>query len=220
MKNSGSQIDESIFHSFELLIFRFLGGYLQKRHEELLELLDKSGASLYTLLTRLTLREETAEELMQELFIKLSNSRGFEKSASRDAYARRAAINLAFDWRRKFRQKLTHSAIVCEPVSNESSPLSKLIRTEELEEMLDAIGRLNRSWRQAIVMRYIQQQSYDDIAEQMEKTPHHVRAICSKALNRLRNSLGVNQQKVTEKEIYNVTERRTNSIQTENSLTD
>ena len=193
---------------------------MQKRHKELLEFLDKSGVGLYTLLTRLTLRKETAEELMQELFIKLSKSKGFEKSTNQDAYVRRAAINLAFDWRRKFRQKLILSPVVCEPVSKEISPLSKLIQTEELEEMLDAIGRLNKSWRQAIVMRYIQQQSYDDIAEQMNKTPHHVRAICSKALNRLRNSLGVNQQKVTEKEIYNVTERRTNSIQTENSLTD
>jgi len=194
---------------------------LQKRHKELLELLDKSGANLYTLLTRLTLREDVAEELMQELFIKLSNSRGFKKSVSRDAYARRAAINLAFDWRRKFRQKLNFSSVVCEPVSNESSPLSKLIQTEELEEILDAIGRLNSSWRQAIVMRYIQQQSYDDIAKQMEKTPHHVRAICSKALNRLRELLGTNQQKTTEKEIHNVGERRkSNSIQAENPLTD
>jgi RNA polymerase sigma-70 factor (ECF subfamily) len=197
-----------------------LGGYLQKRHEELLELLDKSGASLFTLLTRLTLREETAEELMQELFIKLNNSKGFEKSTNRDAYVRKAAINLAFDWRRKFRQKLNLSPVICEPVSKEDSPLSKLIQTEELEEMLDAIGRLNKSWRQVIVMRYIQQQSYDDIAEQTEKTPHHVRAICSKALNRLRNSLGINQQKLTDKEIHNVGEKRTNSIQTESPLTD
>jgi len=180
---------------------------LQERHKELLELLDKSGASLYTLLTRLTLRKDIAEELMQELFIKLSNSRGFKKCISRDAYARRAAINLAFDWRRKFRQKLEFPAEVCEPVSYENSPLSKLIRNEELEEILDAIGRLNSSWRQALVMRYIQQQSYDDIAEQMEKTPHHVRALCSKALNRLRDILGTNQQKATEKEIHNVGER-------------
>ena len=185
-----------------------------ERHKELLELLDKSGASLYTLLNRLTLREETAEELMQELFIKLSNSRGFKKSASRDAYARRAAINLAFDWRRKYRQKLQSPAEVCGQasppdghVSNESSPLSKLIRTEELEEILNTIGQLKNSWRQAIVMRYIQEQSYDNIAEQMKKTPHHVRALCSKAMNRLRDLLGANHQKITEKEIHNVTER-------------
>jgi DNA-directed RNA polymerase specialized sigma24 family protein len=50
-------------------------------------------------------------------------------------------------------------------------------------------------------MRYIQQQSYDDIAEQMNKTPHHVRALCSKALNRLRSMLGTNQKNTTEKEI-------------------
>jgi RNA polymerase sigma factor (sigma-70 family) len=189
------------------LQFGKTGGYLQKRHKELLELLDKSGASLYTLLTRLTLREEMAEELMQELFIKLSNSRGLRKSASPEAYARRAAINLAFDWRRKYRQKPEFPAQVCGPVSNENSPLSELIRTEELEEILDAVGQLKNSWRQAIVMRYIQEQSYDDIAEQMEKTPHHVRALCSKALNRLRDTLGANHQNVTEKEIHNVTER-------------
>jgi len=40
---------------------------LKNRQKELFELLDKSGASLFALLTRLTLREDIAEELMQEL---------------------------------------------------------------------------------------------------------------------------------------------------------
>jgi DNA-directed RNA polymerase specialized sigma24 family protein len=53
---------------------------LRDRQKELLELLDKSGANLYALLTRLTLREDIAEELMQELFIKLINSRSFDKA--------------------------------------------------------------------------------------------------------------------------------------------
>ena len=52
-----------------------LGTFLKDRQRKLLELLDKSGASLYALLTRLTLREDIAEEMMQELFIKLSNFR-------------------------------------------------------------------------------------------------------------------------------------------------
>jgi RNA polymerase sigma factor (sigma-70 family) len=191
------------FRHFELC----LGGCLQNRHKELLELLDRSGDSLYTLLTRLTLREDTAEELMQELFIKLSNSKGFARCTNRDAYARRAAINLAFDRRRKFRQKLQFHPQLCEPVSSEGSPLGKLIRSEELEGMLDAIGRLNKSSRQAVVMRYIQQQSYEDIAEQMEKTPHHVRAICSRAVNRLRDMFGTNRQDKSVKEIKNAEER-------------
>jgi len=52
---------------------------LRDRQKELLELLDKSGANLYALLTRLTLREDVAEELMQELFIKLNNTSRFDK---------------------------------------------------------------------------------------------------------------------------------------------
>ena len=44
---------------------------MRDRQTELLELLDKSGANLYALLTRLTLREDVAEELMQELFTQL-----------------------------------------------------------------------------------------------------------------------------------------------------
>ncbi len=168
---------------------------MQDRHKELLELLDKSGASLFTLLTRLTLRQDAAEELMQELFLRLSSSRGFEKSNSRDAYARRVAINLAFDWRRKFRQKANGQEFAYEVVSNDGSPLSKIIRTEELEDMLNAIEKLNEKGRQAIVMRYIQEQSYEDIAEQIGKTPHQTRAICSKAMTRLREIMGANNGK-------------------------
>ncbi len=175
---------------------------MSDRHKELLELLDKSGVSLFTLLTRLTLRQDAAEELMQELFLKLSSSRGFAKSASRDAYARRAAINLAFDWRRKSRQKTAEqNSIFAEIVSNDGSPLSKIIRTEELEEMLNAIEKLNEKGRQAVVMRFIQQQSYEDIAAQIGKTPHQTRAICSKALNRLREIMCNNGKTILHKEI-------------------
>jgi RNA polymerase sigma-70 factor (ECF subfamily) len=169
---------------------------LRDRHKELLELLDRSGVGLFTLLIRLTLRQDTAEELMQELFLKLSNSRGFEKSTSQDAYARRAAINLAFDWRRKSRQKAASQGFACEVITNDGSPLSKIIRTEELEEMLSAIEKLNNNGRQAIVMRYIQEHSYEDIAEQIGKTPHQTRALCSKAMNRLREIMCSNGEKM------------------------
>ncbi len=172
------------------------------RREELLELLDKSGAELYTLLTRLTLREDVAEELMQDLFIKLSHSRGPNKVTNWDAYARKAAINLAFDWRRGRRraalQRLEH---VPEPVSNDDSPLGRLIYSEDLQETLDAIDRLKRVSRQVLVMRYIQEKSYDDIARQLGKSSHQVRALCSRAMSRLRDIVGYNHRKLSQKEM-------------------
>ena len=167
---------------------------MKSRHQELLELLDTSGAELFALLTRLTLREDVAEELMQELFIKLSHSRGLEKVTNREAYARRAAINLAFDWRRsrqRAAQRLKHAR---RQASNDESPLSKMIHSEELRETLDALGRLKKASREALVMRYIQQESYDRIAEQMGKTSHQVRAMCSRAVHHLRQIVGSNHR--------------------------
>jgi RNA polymerase sigma-70 factor (ECF subfamily) len=177
---------------------------LRDRQKELLELLDKSGANLHALLTRLTLREDVAEELMQELFIKLSNSRGAGKVANWDAYARRAAINLAFDWRRSRKRAALRLAQISEPVSNDPSPLGELIHSEELQETLSAIGQLKKAAREALVMRYIQQESYDDIAEQMGKTSHQVRAMCSRSIGHLRDILGSNHRQPSGKEMHNV----------------
>ena len=106
--------------------------------KELLELLDRSGAELYALLTRLTLHEDVAEELMQDLFIKLSNSRSAAKITNLDAYARRAAINLAFDWRRARRRRAGIGlGQIEEPIADGTSPLGTLINSEELQETLE-----------------------------------------------------------------------------------
>jgi len=158
------------------------------RRTELLELLDRSGASLHALLTRLTLRQDVAEELMQELFIKLSVAKEQGGVDCWYAYARRAAINLAFDWRRRERNRRScplDESLEC--VSPAGSPLGKLIEGEELEQVLAAIGRLHGPSREAFVLRYIQQESYEQIAEQLGKTPHHVRALCSRAMSALRS---------------------------------
>jgi len=177
---------------------------LKNRHEKLLQLLEKSGAGLFALLTRLTLREDVAEELMQELFIKLSNSRELDEVKNLGAYARRAAINLAFDWRRSRKRTNVGLDQLDEPASNDNAPLRKLIQTEQLQQVLETIGQLNKAPREVLVMRYIEEQSTDDIAEQLHKSPHQVRALCSKALSHLRSILDSNQPGPSGKETDNV----------------
>jgi len=164
---------------------------LRTQDKKLLELLDKSGAGLHRLLTRLTLNEQTAEDLMQELFLKLSGSGHIENIADLDAYAHRSAINLAFDWRRRNTQTIVNIDLIPEPASKETSPLDGSIRTEELEEILNAIGRLDGTSRDAFVMRHIQQQPYDYIAKVLGQNEHQVRALCHKGLQRLRQLLQV-----------------------------
>lgn len=150
----------------------------------LLSILEKHGAQLHALLTRLTLRAEVAEDLLQELFLKLAQSHHLAAAANPRAYVFRAAIHLAFDWRRS--QRFTLSLPVDQAVSAASSPLERLIDAEEFEQVLDALRFLSKLGRQVVVLRYLQHWDYADIAQQLGKTEHQVRGLCAKALAQLR----------------------------------
>ena len=162
---------------------------LKDQTSTLLDLLDTAGGSLYALLTRLTLSQDVAEDLMQELFIKLSRSRGFARAGNQPAYARRAAMNLAFDWRRAQRRGPTTTALPAEPSAPGTSPLGKLVRDERLAQILDAAAKLGGLSRTAFVLRHVQQESYEVVADHLGKTPHQARALCHKAIEQIRSAL-------------------------------
>ena len=159
---------------------------MPSRQEQLIGLLERAGGELHGLLLRLTLQPDAAEDLMQDLFIKLSRSNGWMRARDPQAYACRAAINLAFNWRRDRRRKRLTDRTPADPIDDAPSPLVRLIRNEQLQSIFDAMDRLSVLARQAVVLHYIQQEDVDTVARQLGKTPHQVRAICSKALRRLR----------------------------------
>ena len=159
------------------------------RQQKILQLLDTSGPRLHRLLARLTRREDVIGDLLQELFIRLWNSGTFDKADDPFAYAYRTAINLAFEWRRR-------QHVACQPVEGDyppaqenSSALGKMIQAEELEQVLDATSRLTELARDVVVMRYIEQDSYEEIAKRLGKKPQYMRSVCSKAMARLREIL-------------------------------
>ena len=53
--------------------------------------------------------------------------------------------------------------------------------------------------REVFVMRYIQQESYEQIAQELGKRPHQVRALCSKAMSQLRSMLNSSGSKIGKK---------------------
>jgi RNA polymerase sigma factor (sigma-70 family) len=157
-----------------------------------LSILQTHGGQLHALLTRLTLRAGVAEDLLQDLFLKLQNAPGFARAANRRAYAFRAAVHLAFDWRRARRQ--TEPLPPSVPAVG-ASPLDRMIEAEEFDLILDAMQGLSELGRDILVLRYLQHQEYGDIAQQVGKTEHQVRGLCSRALGQLRTLLGQAAQK-------------------------
>ncbi|MFC1597414.1 RNA polymerase sigma factor [Planctomycetota bacterium] len=156
---------------------------------QLLNLLDEFGTRLHALLTRITLRQDAAEDLMQELFLRLQHSEAFGHSSQPDRYLFRAAINLAFDWRRANCRPEIGSAFLDDEPVQPPAPIEGLIRSEELECILSALEQLSNADRELITLRYIEGEAHDDLAKRLGRTRHQVRALCSKAIARLRRQV-------------------------------
>ncbi|MHC4691422.1 MAG: RNA polymerase sigma factor [Planctomycetota bacterium] len=168
---------------------KYRGRFLIERQRKILKLLDTSGADLHRLLARLTLREDVVGDLLQELFIRLCNSKAFDKAENPFAYAHRAAVNLAFEWRRKRKTACQPLEENCLEAENDSSAIGKMIQAEELQQVFNAAVKLNDLARNVVVMHYIEQKSYEEIAQRLGKKPHYMRSLCSKAMARLRELL-------------------------------
>ena len=158
------------------------------RQKKILELFETSGPQLHRLLAKLTLSEEIVGDLLQELFLRLWNSKAFDKAKDPFCYAYRSAINLAFEWRKDRKESFKPLDHDC-PAETGSSALGNMIADEELQHVLDATMQLSDLSREVVVMHYIEQQSYEEIAKRLGKKPQYLRALNAKAISKLREIL-------------------------------
>jgi len=156
-----------------------------------LGILEEHGTGLQALLLRLTLRPDVAEDLMQELFVKLSQSRAFAQAIDPGAYARRMAINLAFDWRRAGRRHTQDLGV--DLVFSGRSPGEIVAEAEEVERILEVVEQLGDLARQAFTLRYIEQEGYERVGQILGKTAHQARGLCHMAVQQVRERLAERQ---------------------------
>jgi len=163
--------------------------------ERLLKLLDEEGPRLHRLLFRLTLRPEVAEDLLQELFLRLRESSGFTAAISPIAFVTRTAVNLAFDWRRCQARRVVTSALSEDIPAPTADLLGDLIQREQMERVLATIAKLPEMQRLALILQHVEHQDTEEIGRQLGRTPHQVRALCSKGLVSLRANLNDQSRK-------------------------
>ncbi len=160
--------------------------------DTLLRLLDEHGGRLHVLLVKLTLSEDAAEDLLQDLFLRLSCSNGLLEAASPERYLFRTAINLAFTWRKRNQRARSLGELSDGCITSSSDQLiEKLVRREQVQHVLAALDRLPATSRELLTLKYLEGLSYDEIATVLNSTPHRVRALCSKAVARLRKRVSV-----------------------------
>jgi RNA polymerase sigma-70 factor (ECF subfamily) len=168
------------------------------------ELLSRYERPVFSLVFRMVRDRETAEDLSQETFIKvLNNLDRYSPEFKFSSWLFKIANNLTIDHLRRRRvdtisiegapdavtaesAKATSIAVV----SASESPLEELESRELGTAIERAIGKLRPEYRACIMLRHVEDKSYEEIAEIVKLPLGTVKTYIHRARHELRAALG------------------------------
>ncbi len=158
---------------------------------------------LFRLALRLTGRREEAEDLVQEVLVRaLPKLRRFEGRARLSTYLVRALTNQwknrlrsrkrsrLVDWFRGRRPDAEGDPPEPDPVDDAPSALDRLVADDRAAEVRSAVARLEPQRRLTILLREVEEMSYEEIAETTGVPVGTVRSRLARAREDLRRLLG------------------------------
>lgn len=166
------------------------------------ELVDLYAARVYGLQYRLTGSRETAEDLMQETFLRVVRTIGeYQHDGRFESWLFRIAANLARDHARRNKRRGRPSTIdgltrAGEPVAFELAdvgrpdPDQRLIVQEASERLSASLEQLSEHDREIVMLRYFSELPFREIAEMLNIPLGTALARAHRALKRLREVLG------------------------------
>ncbi|WP_280749314.1 sigma-70 family RNA polymerase sigma factor [Parabacteroides sp. PF5-9] len=163
-------------------------------------LLDKYSLQVYTLIVRIVQNREDAEELAQDVFLKVfKNLSSFKGDSSFSTWIYRIAYNTAVSEMRKKRYEFL--AIDEQLINNASEndiaeALNQTDANEQVEQLESALALLPPDERALILLYYMQQKSTEEIASIAELTVSNVKT----KLYRIRKKLFVLLKNIGEDE--------------------
>ena len=168
------------------------------------ELLARYERPVFSLIFRMVRDRETSEDLAQETFIKvLNNLDRYSPEFKFSSWLFKIANNLTIDHLRRRRvdtisiegapdavtsesAKATSIAVV----SGDESPLEELESRELGTAIERAIGKLRPEYRACIMLRHVEDKSYEEIAEIVKLPLGTVKTYIHRARHELRAALG------------------------------
>ncbi len=136
---------------------------------------------------------DTAEDLVQEVFMKVwNNRRTLEINSSLKAYLHRSAINTALNYLEKNKRQVNMESEDLLNISPASHSLEEHLSFKEVETRVDeAINALPPACRTIFVLSRYEHLSYQEIANQLNLSVKTVENQMGKALKIMREYLNV-----------------------------
>ena len=161
-------------------------------------LLDNYGQRLYAYFLRTTGSTHDAEDLLQEIFVRLiENIRAYQHQGRFEHWLFRIAANLARDRIRRLQRGPSNLSLdttdpekgnLTEQLRSTEPPPDETLQLDELhDELQDALAQLPQLDREIIVMRHYSQMSFKDIASHFHMPIGTALAKVHRGLKRLRS---------------------------------
>ncbi|MBM4765418.1 RNA polymerase sigma factor [Bacillus sp. B15-48] len=140
---------------------------------------------LYATILRMTRNPQTAQDLLQEAFIKVYEQLGkYEQKGSFKSWLYRVAINHCLD---QFRKKTIQFIQIEEnQLVSETSPEVVFLKKEKSRELERLVARLPEEERLILLLRYANELSYEEISETLRISLADVRNKLHRAKKKLR----------------------------------
>ncbi|MCR6097819.1 RNA polymerase sigma factor SigX [Salipaludibacillus agaradhaerens] len=165
---------------------------------------------LFQYLFYLVRNRETAEELVQEVYIKVLNSyETFEGKSSEKTWLYSIAKHVAIDWIRKQSRKKRRSEgkeyewseREFEIEDNEPLPEEIVVQKEEVQHIYKMLEKCSQDQQQVVLLRYIQSLSIAEAADILGWTESKVKTTQHRAIKALKRHLEEADAAMGEKEV-------------------
>ena len=153
-------------------------------------IVDRHQRAIYQLCYRFVGRHEDATDLTQDVFLRAYRGlRRFRGDASLSTWLYRIGVNVCLNRvqaRTPMMVALDDTSALASPGSDHSAVL---VREERSRRVRDAVARLPRKQRLALLLRVYQDLSHKEVADVMRTTVGAVKANCFHALGNLKRML-------------------------------
>lgn len=149
------------------------------------------SSRLYSMAFRMLASREEAEDIVQEVYLKLwKMRRDLPKYNSIEALCVRITRNLCLDQlRRKKTSRQIQEKEPQETTINYEDPSQEMIKNERSEIMNKLINQLPEPQRSLVYFRHIEGKEYNEIEELMDMKENAIRVSISRARKQLREML-------------------------------
>lgn len=139
---------------------------------------------VYTTVFRLVRQHDTAQDLVQEIFIKVYyNLHKYKAVGSFNAWLYRIVVNQCYDYLRKqSKQPMLEEIEFIE----KKSPENKILQKEQLQQLDQLLNQLDKTEYFILLLRYVNELSYDEISEVLQIPLNEVRNKLHRSKRKLR----------------------------------